>query len=521
MEEMISRVDDEVRSCVELGKCTWRYAFIDGVKTDILDTSKGAHGICPLCGDELISRQGEINTWHWAHKNGHVCDSWYETKGAWHRWWQDQFDKSWQEVAIIKKGEGEESQDIKHIADVRTDEDWVIECQYSSLSLQKIREREAFYGKKMVWVVSGTRCSGDIERGPPLFNLSFCQSTKGFFYAIVPDGRAFNRHWRESNRLVFLDYYGTFDKPSCGTELLCLLPKFKNVDERIIVRISQVEFVENFKQNKAEDFIEGFRGLFKESKIKCEELRRIEEEQRWREKEQLFQQEIEARKKRQEEEKIERERRYQKALKHPVRYAITLGWIKAHLLCENLCGAQIVHEVKCDHLPKKCRIAIHFTNTYSLEEFTKDEEWAKKHLKGSHLFPTYEELKRKAGVIVGKSVYFQDLNGVKTITGFSWFHNYDLSTRKIPCIPDGKDVWILDGDYFNVVNDCKSRKLLPCPKCGAALRLRKNKKDLSEFFGCSHYPQCTFTCNCDENGRPSVDNPWEANSLKWKNKYRY
>ena len=59
-----------------LGNCTWRYALVDGVKTDIQDAVKGVHGICPLCGGELVPRKGKIRNWHWWHINGRLCDDW-------------------------------------------------------------------------------------------------------------------------------------------------------------------------------------------------------------------------------------------------------------------------------------------------------------------------------------------------------------------------------------------------------------------------------------------------------------
>ena len=526
MEEVSCTVTEEVKSRIDFGTCTWRYALLDGVKTDILDAPRGSHGICPSCGDELISRQGEMNTWHWAHKNGHVCDKWYEPKGAWHCWWQNQFDKAWQEVVIVKKGD--DGQEIKHVADICTDEGWIIEFQYSSIRPEMIRAREAFYGKKMVWVVSGTSRWRDLEKRSQLFNLDFVQSKNGLFYAILPDGNAFNRRWRESERLVFLDYYGTFKEPASGINLLCLLPKFKDVEERVIVRISQEEFIEKFKQNKAESFVETFRSLFKEARVRCEELRkanaerlRIEEEQE-RIRLQCYQQTEEDVAREYEEKRRKtaekRELEYQDILKRPVRYAITLGWIKAHALCANWNGAQIVQEAGCDHLPERCDIAIHFKNAYTREDYAAEIEWAKKHLKETEWqsLPSYDELKRQEGLIVGKSLYGRDLNGEITIAGCGCFCHYDSSVRRIPCIPDGKGIWALEGDYFDVVNDCKSRKILPCPKCGAPLRLRKNKSALTDFFGCSRYPQCKFTCNCDEEGHPSVVNPWERNQLKIK-----
>ncbi|WP_303728025.1 UvrD-helicase domain-containing protein [Denitrobacterium detoxificans] len=37
-----------------------------------------------------------------------------------------------------------------------------------------------------------------------------------------------------------------------------------------------------------------------------------------------------------------------------------------------------------------------------------------------------------------------------------------------------------------------------CPKCGAPLKLMKNSKDGSQFFGCTRYPTCRYTRNVDD-----------------------
>ena len=60
----------------------WRYAIVDGRKTDIFDAASGDKGLCPLCGELLVARKGKIRAPHWWHKNGRNCDRWYEPKGA-------------------------------------------------------------------------------------------------------------------------------------------------------------------------------------------------------------------------------------------------------------------------------------------------------------------------------------------------------------------------------------------------------------------------------------------------------
>lgn len=58
------------------------------------------------------------------------------------------FGKENAEIGIKKDGK-------KHIADIQTNEKVVIELQKSSISKPIIREREDFYGEKMLWLING------------------------------------------------------------------------------------------------------------------------------------------------------------------------------------------------------------------------------------------------------------------------------------------------------------------------------------------------------------------------------
>lgn len=117
----------------------------------VAPTATGQRATCPSCGEELISRCGDIISWHWSHKNTSDCDSWSEPKTQWHIDWQDKFPADWREVTIRKDGIDE-----FHRADVQTPDGTVIEFQHSYLSADKIREREEFYDK-MIWVIDGGR----------------------------------------------------------------------------------------------------------------------------------------------------------------------------------------------------------------------------------------------------------------------------------------------------------------------------------------------------------------------------
>lgn len=107
----------------------------------------GQRAICPSCDSEVISKCGDINIWHWAHKS-RDCDNWSEGESLWHRNWKRIFPPESREVLIEKNG-------VKHRADIYYKK-LVIELQKSSIAPSVIRQREHFYGKKMVWIFDGT-----------------------------------------------------------------------------------------------------------------------------------------------------------------------------------------------------------------------------------------------------------------------------------------------------------------------------------------------------------------------------
>lgn len=484
MEMLDVSVKEANQECFEQGKCTWRYALVDGSKTDILDAPRGSHGICPSCGDELIARQGEMNTWHWAHKNGHVCDKWYEPKGAWHCWWQNQFDKAWQEVVIVRKGEGEEGQEIKHVADICTDEGWIIEFQYSSIQPEMIRAREAFY-KNMVWVVCGTRYSSSAEKGLALFEEEFSVFEGGIFYAVLPDANAFSKHWRTSKKPIFFDFYGTFREPVGNVDLLCLLPEIKGIEGRVIARVPQIELITETQQNNLECFIDKFRHLLKGVKALQKQAKKDEELR-------------EAERQRKEKEKLEKykEEEWKDELKNPIKFVISLGWIRAFVLFKKEGADKIIKDWAWDGAGEEGMVAIHFRNHYTQEDYNRELKWMAQEVRDlvGEKIPDYRTLKKFAGCIVGKCSYTRDVNGRFLLRWFELFQTYDQRVRLIPCVPDKQKIWSLEEPYFTMVNDRKFKfNTLPsCPKCGERLVHRTNSRDKSSFWGCSKFPNCTY-----------------------------
>lgn len=103
---------------------------------------------CPLCSSEMIAKCGDVFKYHRAHERRRNCDVRCEIESEWHRAWKDQFPLDWQEV-VHRADDGE-----KHVADVKTEDAWVLEFQHSRIKPEERVSREALY-KKLIWMLVG------------------------------------------------------------------------------------------------------------------------------------------------------------------------------------------------------------------------------------------------------------------------------------------------------------------------------------------------------------------------------
>jgi hypothetical protein len=146
----------------------------------------------------VIAKCGEHRVEHWAHRGARVCDPWWESETEWHRAWKNEFPVDWQEI-IQTAQDGE-----KHVADVKTKTDMVIEFQHSFLKPEERAAREAFY-KKMVWVVDGRRRKRDASQlfksiGPCIWN-----QPPYILYVTNHEECALLRDWNASLVPVYFD----------------------------------------------------------------------------------------------------------------------------------------------------------------------------------------------------------------------------------------------------------------------------------------------------------------------------
>lgn len=136
--------------------------------------------VCPICGEDLIIKNGSVVAPHFAHKSGHDCDTFTHDMSEWHKWWQALFPvknrehieeltislKDYEEASykynfrrkatidFIRWNRNKETVTLKHRADVRAC-GYIIEFQNSPISREEFNERNWFYNKigcKVVWV---------------------------------------------------------------------------------------------------------------------------------------------------------------------------------------------------------------------------------------------------------------------------------------------------------------------------------------------------------------------------------
>lgn len=199
-----------------------KYAIINN--NEKTEPRKNLKGLCPNCGAELIAKCGERRINHWAHKGIRNCDPWWENETEWHRTWKNNFPNEWQEVVLKDEITSE-----RHIADLRTNTDLIIEFQHSAIKPEERIARESFY-KNMVWIVDGTRLKFDYTRF--LKGLSdFRRSEHPNVFYFDASGESFPSMWLKSSVPVIFDFKGhaLIDDPKDPRNYLyCLQPNINS-----------------------------------------------------------------------------------------------------------------------------------------------------------------------------------------------------------------------------------------------------------------------------------------------------
>jgi len=221
-----------------------KFALINGEKSE---ATKGAKGLCPSCGAELIARCGEVKINHWAHKGKRNCDPWWENETEWHRAWKNEFPTEWQEVVHCDEN-GE-----KHIADVKTSSNWVLEFQHSPINPEERRSRNSFY-PNLVWVLDGTSRKRDKPNFHRVLDEFSIRSDDPRFKAVLgQDDCKLIKEWHESNALVFLDFQDEDERKQ--PLIWFLFPKITE-NEAYLYPISRDKFIELHNNDKFDELVE-------------------------------------------------------------------------------------------------------------------------------------------------------------------------------------------------------------------------------------------------------------------------
>lgn len=201
-----------------------KYALVNNQR---VEAQKGMTGICPVCQQPVIAKCGQIKVNHWAHSKSSHCDKWWESETEWHRAWKNHFPEEWQEVITYDEKTGE-----KHIADIKTDQGFVIEFQHSHIKPEEQKSREEFY-KNMIWVVDGTRLKNDFPRFLKAYHnqdIKYVNNMRKIFTILYPE-KYLPKDWLNREVPVFFDFKGTNEFPNSNPVesglrniLWCLLP---------------------------------------------------------------------------------------------------------------------------------------------------------------------------------------------------------------------------------------------------------------------------------------------------------
>lgn len=144
----------------------------DHHRVHAFDAEKGQEYYCPVCGNQVIPRQGEVNSWHFAHVTS-CMDDWKYDMSEWHRGWQSRFPENVREIVVEHRGEC-------HRADILMG-GYVIEFQHSPISAGEFERRNKFYtraGYKVIWVFDETYI---------YISIDSCRGTVGDMDCLVID----------------------------------------------------------------------------------------------------------------------------------------------------------------------------------------------------------------------------------------------------------------------------------------------------------------------------------------------
>ena len=200
-----------------------KFALVNGQRQE---AQPNLSGKCQAFGHPMIARCGEVRIWHWAHKRGHQCDTWWENETEWHRDWKNRFTTDWQEVpARDETGE-------LHIADIKTPYGLVIEFQHSAIKPDEVEKRTIFYGQ-VIWIIDGRRRPTDLIQYERMLSENYPERFDGVnIYTVYCEETRLLKEWGSLGKIVGFDF---------GGDNLCLLTAAQG-RSRYLFDFPKVEF---------------------------------------------------------------------------------------------------------------------------------------------------------------------------------------------------------------------------------------------------------------------------------------
>jgi len=237
-----------------------RFALINNNRVEAQPQLKGE---CSCCSKPVIAKCGTQKIWHWSHKSKVDCDNWWEPETEWHRAWKSNYPTEWQEISLV-----DESTDEKHIADVRTSHNLVIEFQHSHIEPQERTSREKFY-KNMVWIVDGTRLKRDYPRflkgrKNGFENTIFYDTDNPNIFRVDLIDWFLPSAWLESSVPIIFDFLGNGlldDDEGLRIPLYCLFPQVGRYAR--IAELSRNAFIKTTNNGEWTSRVEAFIDSFK------------------------------------------------------------------------------------------------------------------------------------------------------------------------------------------------------------------------------------------------------------------
>lgn len=149
----------------------------------------GLTATCIMCGGEVFSKCGPIKIHHWAHFNDAKCSC---NKTDWHKDWQSRFNQSNREVVMFSES-GE-----KHVADIKTDGNIVIEIQHSKITQEEIDARES-HNTDMFWIIDHDFYREFYKTGKVKFNkIVYMDFTPKYLYEVISEEGHYDRVFKIS-----------------------------------------------------------------------------------------------------------------------------------------------------------------------------------------------------------------------------------------------------------------------------------------------------------------------------------